>query len=68
LIPIKLPEIALYKDTLRRGFAKTEIYLVDLETNKVVHHSGPVEGAAYRRSKTYFFVFETRESDTTRLE
>jgi hypothetical protein len=68
LIPIKLPELALYKDTLRRGFAKTEIYLVDLETNKVVHHSGPVEGAAYRRSKTFFFVFETRESDTTRLE
>jgi hypothetical protein len=67
-IPIKIPELAIYKNTLRRGFAKTEIYLVDLEANKVVHHSGPVEGAAYRRSKTYFFVFETRDSDTTRLE
>jgi hypothetical protein len=67
-IPIKIPELAIYKDTLRRGFAKTEIYLVDLEANKVTHHSGPVEGAAYRRSKTYFFIFETRESDTTRLE
>jgi hypothetical protein len=67
-IPIKVPELALYKTTLRKGYAKAEIYLVDLETNTVVHHSGPVEGAAYRRSKTYFFVFETRESDTTRLE
>ena len=67
-IPFTIPELALYKNTLRRGFAKTEIYLVDLETNEVAHHSGPVEGAAYRRSKTFFFVFETRESDTTRLE
>jgi hypothetical protein len=68
LLPIKLPEFAIYKDTLRRGFAKTEIYLVDLKTNKVVHHSGPVEGSAYRRSKTYLFVFETRDNDTRRLE
>jgi hypothetical protein len=67
-IPFTIPELALYKNTLREGFAKTEIYLMDLETKKVVYHSGPVEGLAYRRSKTYFFFFETRESDTTRLE
>jgi hypothetical protein len=68
VIPFTIPELTLYKNTLRRGFAKTEIYLVDLETDKIVHHSGPMEGAAYRRSKTFFFFFETRESDTTRLE
>jgi hypothetical protein len=68
LLPFKFPELALYKHTLRRGVAKAEIYLVDLETNKVVHHSGPVEGATYRESKTYFFFFESRDSDTTRLE
>ncbi|MFV1978156.1 MAG: hypothetical protein ACC649_02275 [Myxococcota bacterium] len=67
-IPFTIPELALYKNTLRRGVAKTEIYLVDLETKKIIHHSGPVEGAAYRQSKTYFFVFETRDSDTHRLE
>ncbi len=67
-IPFTIPELALYKNTLRKGFAKTEIYLVDLETGEVVHHSGPVEGATYRQSKTFFFVFETRKSDTTRLE
>ena len=68
LIPFTVPELALYKNTLRQGFAKTEIYLVDLESLKIIHHAGPVEGTAYRRSKTYFFVFESRESDTTRLE
>jgi hypothetical protein len=68
VIPFTIPELALYKNTLRRGFAKTEIYLVDLETDAIVHHSGPVEGSAFRRSQTYFFVFETRKSDTTRLE
>jgi len=68
LIPFTVPELALYKNTLREGFAKAEIYLVDLESRKIVHHAGPVEGTAYRRSKTYFFVFESRESDTPRLE
>ena len=68
LIPFTVPELALYKNTLRQGFAKAEIYLVDLETQKIIHRAGPVEGTAYRRSKTYFFVFESRESDTTRLE
>jgi len=67
-IPFTIPELALYKNTLRKGFAKTEIFLVDTESKKIIHHSGPVEGAAYRRSKTYFFVIETRKSDTTRLE
>jgi hypothetical protein len=67
-IPFTIPELAIYKNTLRKGFAKTEIFLVDTESKKILHHSGPVEGAAYRRSKTFFFVFETRESDTTRLE
>ena len=68
LIPFTVPELALYKNTLRQGFAKAEIYLVDLESQKIVHHAGPVEATAYRRSKTYFFVFESRESDTARLE
>jgi hypothetical protein len=68
LIPFTIPELALYKSTLREGFAKAEIYLVDLESQKIVHHAGPVEGTAYRLSKTFFFVFESRESDTMRLE
>jgi hypothetical protein len=68
LLPFRFPDLTLYKNTLRRGVAKTEIYLVNLETNKVVHHSGPVEGATYRESKTYFFFFNSSDSDTTRLE
>jgi hypothetical protein len=68
LIPFTIPELALYKNTLRKGFAKTEIRLVERETDKVVHHSGPVEGSTYRRSRVYFFVFVTHKSDTTRLE
>jgi hypothetical protein len=68
LIPFTIPELALYKNTVRRGFAKIEIQLVERASNEVVHHSGPVEGTTYRQSRTYFFVFETRESDTPRLE
>ena len=68
LIPFTIPELALYKNMLREGFAKIEIYLVDLETDEIVHRSGPVEGATYRQSKTFLFVFGTSKSDTTRLE
>ncbi|MBW2494544.1 MAG: hypothetical protein JRE43_07305, partial [Deltaproteobacteria bacterium] len=68
LIPVAIPELPLYKNTLRRGVAKLEIHLVDLGTHQTVHRSGPVEGSAFRRSKTFFFVFESRDSDTTRLE
>jgi hypothetical protein len=68
LIPFTIPELSIYKSTRRRGFAKTEIYLRDRDTHEIVHHSGPVEGSTHRVSKTYFFVFETRESDTERLE
>jgi len=32
LIPFTIPALALYKNTLRQGFAEAEIYLVDLET------------------------------------
>jgi hypothetical protein len=68
LIPFTIPELALYKISRRKGFAKAEIYLVDRDTDEIVHHSGPVEGSTYRISKTYFFVFETRKSDVERLE
>ena len=52
LIPFTIPELALYKNTLRKGFAKTEIFLVDLETDEIIHHSGPVEGATYTSLRT----------------
>jgi hypothetical protein len=68
LIPFTIPELSIYKTTTRRGFAKTEIHVMDVASSEVVHRSGPVEGSAYRRSNTYLFVFETRKSDTTRLE
>jgi hypothetical protein len=68
LLPFRFPDIALYQNTVRRGVAKTAIYLVDLETNEVVHHSGPVEGTTYRQSKTYLFFFGSADGDTTRLE
>jgi hypothetical protein len=68
MIPFTVPELAIYKSTRREGFAKTEIYLLDRDTDEIVHHSGPVEGTAYRLSKTYLFVFETRESDMERLD
>lgn len=68
LIPFTIPELAIFKNTVRKGFAKTEIQLVERETRKVIHHSGPVEGATYRRSRIYLFVFVTHKSDTTRLD
>lgn len=66
-IPVKIPELALYKRTNQEGFAKAEILLNDLRTGAVEHHSGPAEGKTFTRSTTVFFIFRSRESDTTRL-
>ena len=67
-IPITIPELALYKRVRRQGFAKTEIALVDHKTGGVIHRSGPVQGSTYRTTRTYFLVFRTVETDTSRLD
>jgi hypothetical protein len=67
-IPITIPELALYKRVRLKGFAKTEIALVDHKTGGVIHRSGPVQGSTYRVATTYFFVFNTVKTDTSRLD
>jgi hypothetical protein len=67
-IPITIPELALYKRVRLTGFAKTEIALVDHKTGGVIHRSGPVQGSTHRVAKTYFFVFNTVKTDTSRLD
>ena len=67
-IPITIPELALFKRTRREGFAKTEIALVDHKNGAVIHRSGPVQGSAFRTTRTYLLVFRTLETDTGRLD
>jgi hypothetical protein len=67
-IPITIPELAFFKRVRREGFAKTEIALVDHKNGAVIHRSGPVQGSAFRTTRTYFLVFQTVETDTDRLD
>jgi hypothetical protein len=50
------------------GFAKVEIALLDHKNGGVVQRSGPAYGLTYGRSRTVFFVFRSRWTDTTRLD
>jgi hypothetical protein len=68
LIPFTIPELAFYKTVRLDGFAKTEIALLDHKTGGVLHRSGPTYGMTYARSRTVFFIFRRRWTDTTRLE
>jgi hypothetical protein len=68
LIPFTIPELALYKTVRLDGFAKTEIALLDHKEGGVVHRSGPTYGLTYGQSRTLFFVFRSRWTDTTRLQ
>jgi hypothetical protein len=67
-VPFTIPELMLYRRTLREGFAKAEIALVEVETGGLVHRSGPVEGTARRTHTTVFFVFHFSDGDVERLE
>ena len=67
LIPLSLPEIALYKAENQEGFAKTEIVVTDVRHGGVVHQAGPTHGQTYSRTRKFLF-FGWYRTDTTRYK
>lgn len=63
LIPIGLPEIALYDSSRARGYARVEVVLTDLKQGGIVGRSGPVAGETYLQ-KRKILLFGSEESDT----
>jgi hypothetical protein len=65
-IPVRIPELALYKRSHQNGIAKTELVLSDRRSGGIVHQSGPVYGKTFQTTRVTFFVFRKRTTDTTR--
>ncbi len=63
LIPVALPEIALYDASRAEGYAKVEIVLTDLKQGGIVARSGPMSGDTSLQ-KRRVLLFKSRDSDT----
>lgn len=61
--PFTIPKLALYEDQRYQGYANLELDLFDPRSQVSHFHSGPVEGMAYSRQRTYLFVITWRTSD-----
>jgi hypothetical protein len=65
IIPISLPELALYKAAHQRGFARFAIDFVDRQTGKLLRYTPVHEGDARYDQYTYLFVFSATVTDLT---
>ena len=63
LIPIGLPEIALYDGSRAEGYAQVEIVLTDLKRGGIVARSGPMTGETFLQ-KRKVLLFGSEDSDT----
>jgi hypothetical protein len=63
IVPFTIPELALFKRTRVRGFARAEYALVDRHTGAIIERSDPVEGSTRGQSTTLLMVFTWDESD-----
>ena len=66
VIPLTIPEIALFSHSRSEGYARTEIVLSDARKGGVVHRSGPTGAETFSWSRVIFFVFTTRDTNSTR--
>lgn len=66
-IPVRIPELALYKLERQEGFADIEIVLSDARRGGLLHESEPSQGTTFARTRVILFIFRKRETDTRRL-
>lgn len=65
LIPVALPEIAIYKSEEQQGFARTETVTTDQQRGGIVYRAGPTQGRTYAHTRKVLFI-GWYNTDTTR--
>jgi hypothetical protein len=65
IIPISLPELAIYKAARQWGFARFAIDFVERQTGKLLRYTPVHEGDARYDQYTYFFAFNVTVTDLT---
>lgn len=63
LIPIALPELALYREASQRGVARYELELADSETGALLYRSRLCEGTVYLNQYTVLLWFTFQRTD-----
>jgi len=56
VIPVSLPELALYKSEEQTGFAKTEVVVTDNHRGGEIWHSGPTWGDTFSHTRSVLFI------------
>lgn len=65
VVPLALPEMAIYKSEEQEGFARTETVTTDSQHGGIVYRAGPTQGRTYAHTRKIFFV-GWYNTDTTR--
>lgn len=65
VVPLSLPEMAIYKSEEQEGFAKVEVVTTDVRRGAVVFRAGPAQAKTYAHTRKVLFVGWYR-TDTTR--
>jgi len=63
LLPIALPELAFYKVTRQRGFARLSVDFIDKKNGRLVRSTSVHEGDAYHDMYVFLFVFNVTSTD-----
>lgn len=63
IIPISLPELALYKATRQRGHARFSVDFIDKKTGRLVRSSAVHEGNSYYNQYVFLFAFNVNKTD-----
>jgi hypothetical protein len=63
VIPLALPELALYKAARQRGLTRLSIDIIEKATGRVVSSTPLHEGDAYYNQYTFLFVFNRTLTD-----
>ena len=66
IIPLTIPELALFSHSRSEGYARTEIVLSDARKGGVVHRSGPTRAETFSWSRVILFFFTSRDTNSTR--
>jgi len=63
LIPIAVPELALYKAQRQRGLVRLSIDFIEKKTGRLIRSTPLYEGDAFYNQYTVFFAFNYRDTD-----
>jgi hypothetical protein len=63
IIPISLPELAIYKASRQRGYSRFSVDFIDKKTGRLIRATPVHEGDSHYNQYTFFFAFNLNRTD-----